>query len=70
MNALDDTSPLLESERCYDLGLAWHKKGERDYAADYFDRARRAAPDSVWASRALAELRPPSDIPDALADLV
>ena len=66
-----DTSPLLESERCYDLGLAWHRKGERDYAADYFDRARRAAPDSVWATRALAELRPAEGrIPDVLADLV
>ena len=65
------TSPLLESERCYDLGLAWHKKGERDYAADYFDRSRRAAPDSVWAARALAELRPAdARIPDVLADLV
>ena len=66
-----DTSPLLESERCYDLGLAWHRKGERDYAADYFDRARRAAPDSVWANRALAELRPAeARLPDVLADLV
>jgi tetratricopeptide (TPR) repeat protein len=65
-----ETSPLLESERCYDLGLAWHRKGERDYAADYFDRARRAAPDSVWATRALAELRPPDRVPDVLADLV
>jgi tetratricopeptide (TPR) repeat protein len=66
----EETSPLLESERCYDLGLAWRRKGERDYAADYFDRARRAAPDSVWASRALAELQPPDRIPDVLADLV
>ena len=65
-----DTSPLLESERCYDLGLAWRRKGERDYAADYFDRARRAAPDSIWASRALAELSPPDHIPAVLADLV
>jgi tetratricopeptide (TPR) repeat protein len=65
-----ETSPLLESERCYDLGLAWHRKGERDYAADYFDRARRAAPDSVWATRALAELPPSDRVPDSLADLV
>jgi tetratricopeptide (TPR) repeat protein len=69
-SAADDTTPLLESERCYDLGLAWQRKGERDYAADYFDRARRAAPDSIWAARAAAELRPSAAIPDALADLV
>ena len=66
----NDAQPLLEAERCYDLGLAWIRKGERDYAADYFDRARRAAPDSVWASRALAELSSEAPIPSGLADLV
>jgi hypothetical protein len=48
----DNTSPLLEAERCYDLGSAWLKKG------DYFDRARRAAPDSPWAARAAAAMPP------------
>lgn len=62
--------PLLESERCYDLGLAWARKGERDYAADYFERARRAAPESVWASRAAAELSMPDQVPSSLSDLV
>ncbi|RMH37048.1 MAG: hypothetical protein D6689_21450 [Deltaproteobacteria bacterium] len=48
--------PLLEAERCYDLGVAWQRKGERDYANDYFDRAQRAAPESTWAERARAAL--------------
>lgn len=48
----DDVPPLLEAERCYDLGRAWRRKGEPDYAADYFQRARRAAPSSTWAERA------------------
>lgn len=52
----DNDKPLLEAERCYDLGLAWRAKGEEAYATDYFDRARRAAPESVWASRAGAYL--------------
>lgn len=55
-HSLDEDSPLLEAERCYDLGVAWTRKGELDYAADYFDRARRAAPESPWAGRALSEL--------------
>jgi tetratricopeptide (TPR) repeat protein len=64
-----EAQPLLEAERCYDLGLAWVRKGERDYAADYFERARRAAPESVWASRAVAELGA-SAIPSSIADLI
>ncbi len=52
----EDESPLLESERCYDLGTAWLHKGELDYAADYFERARKAAPGSAWAERAASQL--------------
>jgi len=48
--------PLLEAERCYDLGNAWRRKGEREYARDYFERTQRAAPGSRWASRAAEEL--------------
>ena len=66
----NDAQPLLEAERCYDLGLAWVRKGERDYAADYFDRARRAAPDSVWASRAASEMSTETAIPSGMADLI
>lgn len=49
-----EAPPLLEAERCYDLGVAWAKKGERDYAADYFARASRVAPGSTWARKAEA----------------
>jgi tetratricopeptide (TPR) repeat protein len=66
----EETSPLLEAERCYDLGLAWRRKGERDYATDYFDRARRAAPESPWASRAAAEIGRDVTIPTPLAELL
>lgn len=48
----DGASSDLESERCFDIGVAWRGLGERDYAADYFDRAMRAAPDSHWAELA------------------
>jgi tetratricopeptide (TPR) repeat protein len=51
-----DAPPLLEAERCYDLGGAWRRKGERDYSRDYFERAQRAAPDSLWAERAAEQL--------------
>ncbi len=51
-----DAPALLEAERCYDLGMAWRRKGERDYATDYFERAQRAAPESRWAERAAEEL--------------
>jgi len=66
----DETPPLLEAERCYDIGLAWSQKGEREYASDYFERALRAAPASPWAARAAKRLQPSDRIPDALADLV
>lgn len=52
-----ESSPLLEAERCYDLGLVWRDKGELDYARDYFQRARLVAPASPWSSLALAALR-------------
>jgi tetratricopeptide (TPR) repeat protein len=52
-----EDEPLLEAERCYDLGIAWLRKGERDYARDYFLRARSVAPTSSWASMAELEAR-------------
>ena len=52
-----DVPALLEAERCYDLGVAWSKKGERDYARDYFTRAQAAAPGSDWATKAAEALR-------------
>jgi tetratricopeptide (TPR) repeat protein len=52
----DEAPPLLEAERCYDLGVAWTRKGEADYARDYFQRAQRVAPRSPWAARASAAL--------------
>lgn len=55
---LGEDLPLLEAERCFDLGMAWKRKGERDYAADYFQRARRASPGSRWAERATELLVP------------
>jgi tetratricopeptide (TPR) repeat protein len=48
--------PLLEAERCYDLGVAWSKKGEADYARDYFQRALSVAPRSPWGAKAAAAL--------------
>jgi predicted Zn-dependent protease len=33
----------LEAERCRELALAWERKGQADYAADYRERARRNA---------------------------
>jgi tetratricopeptide (TPR) repeat protein len=63
-----EAPPLLEAERCYDLGVAWQRAGERDYATDYFDRARRAAPASTWATRAAAKLSPTT--PARLAELL
>jgi tetratricopeptide (TPR) repeat protein len=57
-NQLDEEAPpLLEAERCYDLGLAWRRKGETDYARDYFQRAQTIAPGSTWAERAAREAR-------------
>jgi tetratricopeptide (TPR) repeat protein len=54
--AQKQAAPLLEAERCYDLAVAWATKGEREYATDYFERARRAAPDSTWGQRAAGKL--------------
>ena len=62
----EEASPLLEAERCYDLAQAWQKKGEPDYARDYFQRCARIAPRSPWASRAaraLATTPPPAAVP-------
>ena len=53
-----DPPPLLEAERCFDLGSAWQSKGEPEYACDYFERAQRAAPASIWAERAAARAEP------------
>lgn len=53
-----DEVPLLEAERCYDLAIAWARKGEHDYATDYFQRAQRASPDSRWAMRASDHVDP------------
>jgi tetratricopeptide (TPR) repeat protein len=49
--------PLLEAERCYDLGTAWAQKGEAEYARDYFRRAARIAPSSPFGVRAEVALR-------------
>lgn len=65
----EEVRPLLEAERCYDLGVAWRKKGESDYAKDYFERARRAAPESHWAELARRHLDGPRPNP-ALADYI
>jgi len=61
---------MLEAERCYDLGRAWRSKGEHDYAIDYFERARRAAPESSWAIRASEHLQPGVRATEALADFI
>jgi tetratricopeptide (TPR) repeat protein len=66
----EDAPPLLEAERCYDLGRAWTLRGEPDYAGDYFERARRAAPGSLWAARASSELKPRQELPSVLSELV
>lgn len=65
----DDAPPLLEAERCFDMGTAWARKGDADYAADYFDRARRAAPGSPWSKRAAEKLAPSDQLPSALVEL-
>ncbi|MBT8494442.1 MAG: tetratricopeptide repeat protein [Deltaproteobacteria bacterium] len=65
-----DESALLESERCYDLGMAWQGLGETDYALDYFERARRAVPGNRWADLAEAELGPRAERAGSVADLV
>ena len=35
-----ELSLRLEAERCRELATAWERKGQRDYADDYRDRAR------------------------------
>jgi tetratricopeptide (TPR) repeat protein len=52
----DGAPPLLEAERCYDLGRAWSKKGEKEYARDYFVRAASISPRSGWGLKAQAAL--------------
>lgn len=37
-----DVTPLLEAERCVELAALWAARGEREYAADYRDRAATA----------------------------
>ncbi len=51
-----DGSGVFESERCFDLGRLWQKRGHDEYADDYFQRAVRACPNSNWAKRAEAEV--------------
>jgi tetratricopeptide (TPR) repeat protein len=52
-----NTSELLEAERCFDLGRLWAARGHADYARDYFERASRARPGSLWSERAHAQLQ-------------
>jgi predicted Zn-dependent protease len=40
MRAGGELSLRLEAERCRELAAAWERKGQRDYAEDYRDRAR------------------------------
>lgn len=40
MRASGELPLRLEAERCRELATAWEKKGQRDYADDYRDRAR------------------------------
>jgi predicted Zn-dependent protease len=44
MRAGGELSLRLEAERCRELAAAWERKGQRDYADDYRDRARLHAP--------------------------
>ena len=66
----EETAPLLEAERCFDLGQAWLRKGEVEYAADYFERARRAAPGSPWAERAAERLPVAGGLPAVVSELL
>jgi len=43
MRAGGELAPALEAVRCRELAKAWEHKGQRDYAADYRDRARLVA---------------------------
>jgi predicted Zn-dependent protease len=40
MRSAGELPPYLEAERCRELALAWERKGQADYAADYRARAR------------------------------
>ena len=40
MRSAGELPPYLEAERCRELALAWERKGQSDYAADYRARAR------------------------------
>jgi predicted Zn-dependent protease len=40
MRSAGELPPYLEAERCRELALAWERKGQDDYAADYRARAR------------------------------
>jgi pentatricopeptide repeat protein len=40
MRSAGELPAHLEAERCRDLAIAWEKKGQVDYAADYRERAR------------------------------
>lgn len=64
-----DREGLLEAERCFHLGTAWEDKGERAYAADYFRRAHRAAPECDWARQARAQLESLPGPEDVLSGL-
>lgn len=43
MRLAGELPPRLEAERCRDLAVAWERKGQAEYAADYRDRARLVA---------------------------
>jgi predicted Zn-dependent protease len=43
MRSGGELPPYLEAERCRELALAWERKGQADYAADYRERARLQA---------------------------
>ena len=43
MRTAGELTPRLEAERCSELAVAWERKGQNDYAADYRDRARLVA---------------------------
>lgn len=43
MRAGGELAPALEAERCRELAVAWERKGQREYADDYRERARQHA---------------------------
>lgn len=56
----DQGSALFESERCFDLGRLWSRRGQDEYARDYFARAFQAYPEGSWAEKARDLVGPPS----------